>query len=209
MVADVRNNGLRTPAMYTQYQPMSYNFGNGGFLLYLSALTAGKPETAESEIRAALASMDGTLAFSQVKTIPQVVSEGMADTNDETLLLGVLAGLAALLAAVGTYGVMSYVVSQRTNEIGIRMALGAQKENVMSMVMGQGGVLIGVGVVGGLVLAVVGARLMKDLLFGVAAFDVLTYAGVAVMLGVVGAVACLVPAGRAMRVSPMEALREE
>ena len=209
VVADTRNSGLRQAPMAAMYVPLVYNFGYGGFYLSVSALTGGKPEAAESSMRRALASVDSTLALAQVRTIPQVVAEGMADTNDEALLMGVLAGLAVLLAAVGTYGVMSYVVSQRTNEIGIRMALGAQKENVMSMVMGQGGVLIGVGVVGGLVLAVVGARLMKDLLFGVAAFDVLTYAGVAVMLGVVGAVACLVPAGRAMRVSPMEALREE
>jgi putative ABC transport system permease protein len=209
VAANIRNNGLRTPPMLAGYIPIPYNFGYGAAFLYVSVLTAGKPEAAENEIRAALRSVDPTLALAQVKTIPQVVSEGMADTNDEALLLGVLAGLAVLLAAVGTYGVMSYVVSQRTNEIGIRMALGAQKENVMSMVMGQGGVLIGVGVVAGLVLAVVGARLMKDLLFGVAAFDLVTYLGVAVLLGVVGAVACAVPAGRAMRVSPMEALREE
>ncbi len=209
IVADTRNAGVRQPPMAAMYVPLAYNFGFGGFYISAAVLTGGKPEAAESAMRRSLASVDSTLALAQVRTIPQVVSESMADTNDEALLLGALAGLAVLLAAVGTYGVMSYVVSQRTNEIGIRMALGAQRENVLKMVMGQGGVLIGVGVVAGLVLAVVGARLMKDLLFGVAAFDVVTYLGVAVLLGAVGAVACAVPAGRAMRVSPMEALREE
>jgi predicted permease len=210
VVADVKNAGLRSVPMCAAYEPLGLSLGfPGGNFLYLSALTAGKPEAAEKEIRAALGSIDGTLALSEVKTMPRLLSDYMADTNDEALLLSVLAGLAVLLAAVGTYGVMSYVVSQRTNEIGIRMALGAQRENVMNMVMGQGGALIGVGVVGGLVLAAVGARLMKDLLFGVASFDVATYGGVAVMLALVGALACAVPAGRAMRVSPMEALREE
>jgi putative ABC transport system permease protein len=209
VVADTRNRGARELPMAAAYVPIGYTFGYGGFYLSISALTAVKPEAAENAIREAVRSADSTIALAQVKTIPAIVSEGMADTNDEALLLSVLAGLAVLLAAVGTYGVMSYVVSQRTNEIGIRMALGAQRENVMNMVMGQGGALIGVGVVGGLVLAAVGARLMKDLLFGVASFDVATYGGVAVMLALVGALACAVPAGRAMRVSPMEALREE
>jgi putative ABC transport system permease protein len=209
VVADTKNNGMRQPSVAAMYVPLAYGFGYGRFYVSVVALTGGKAEAAESAMKRALASVDSALAVAQVKTIPVVVSETMADTNDEALLLGVLAGLAVLLAAVGTYGVMSYVVSQRTNEIGIRMALGAQRENVMGMVMGQGGVLIGVGVVVGLVLAAVGARLMRDLLFGVAAFDVVTYLGVAVLLGVVGAAACAVPAGRAMRVSPMQALREE
>jgi putative ABC transport system permease protein len=209
VVEDVRNNGLRDPAMYAAYIPSDVGLGEGAYILYISVLTDGPPQGAESTIRAELQSLNGTLAFSEVKTIPQLVGDSMADTNDEALLLGALAGLALLLAGVGTYGVMSYVVSQRTNEIGIRMALGAQREEVVRMVLRQGGILVAAGVGLGLLLALCGARLMRDLLFGVAPFDALTYASVALLLAAIALLACAIPARRAMRVDPMVALRYE
>ena len=104
---------------------------------------------------------------------------------------------------------MSYVVSQRTNEIGIRMALGAQRRDVVRIVLRQGGVLIAAGVGLGMLLALGGARLMRDLLFGVAPFDALTYVSVALLLGSIALIACAIPARRAMRVDPMVALRYE
>ena len=209
VAADIRNNGLRDPAMYAAYIPAAMGLGEGAYVLYISVLTDGPPESAESTIRSELASLNGTLALSEVKTVPQLVGDSMADTNDEALLLGALAGLALLLAGVGTYGVMSYVVSQRTNEIGIRMALGAQRRDVVRMVFRQGGVLIAAGVGLGMLLALGGARLMRDLLFGVAPFDALTYVSVAALLAGIAFLACAIPARRAMRVDPMVALRYE
>jgi len=205
----VRNNGLRDPAMYAAYIPAAVGLGDGAYVLYISVLTDGPPQSGESTIRSELASLNSTLALSEVKTIPQLVGDSMSDTNDEALLLGALAGLALLLAGVGTYGVMSYVVSQRTNEIGIRMALGAQRRDVVRMVLRQGGVLIAAGVGLGMLLALGGARLMRDLLFGVAPFDALTYVSVALLLASIALIACAIPARRAMRVDPMVALRYE
>jgi putative ABC transport system permease protein len=209
VVEDVRNNGLRDPAMSAAYFPMATWLGGGAYVLYISVLTDAPPQGAESTLRAELQLLNSTLALSEVKTIPQLVGDSMADTNNEALLLGALAGLALLLAGVGTYGVMSYVVSQRTNEIGIRMALGAQRRDVVRMVLRRGGVLVAAGVGLGMLLALGGARLTRDLLFGVAPFDALTYVSVALLLAGIALIACAIPARRAMRVDPMVALRYE
>ena len=209
VVADTRNKGLRDAPMYASYLPIALNYGYGSFVLYASVLTSGPPESAEGLMRSALGSLDSTLALANVRTTPQMAAESMTDTSDEAALLGTLAGLALLLAAVGTYGVMSYVVGQRVNEIGIRVALGAQAADVLRMILRQGGTLILAGVGTGVLLAAVGTRLMRDLLFGVPPFDVATYVGVALLLAGIALMACAIPARRAMRVDPMVALRYE
>ena len=117
--------------------------------------------------------------------------------------------LALLLAAVGTYGVMSYIVGQRTNEIGIRMALGAGRGHIVTMVLRQAGTLVGIGIILGLIGAAGGAQLMKALLFGVKPVDATIYANVAVLLTFVALASCYLPVRRAMRVDPMVALRDE
>jgi putative ABC transport system permease protein len=133
----------------------------------------------------------------------------MTDTTYETVLLGGMAVLALILAAVGIYGVMSYVVGQRSNEIGIRMALGAERGQIVGMVLRQGAAIIGIGIFAGLAGATVGAKLMEGLLVGVKSIDPATYAGVAGMLAAVALLACYLPVRRAMRVDPMIALRYE
>jgi ABC-type antimicrobial peptide transport system permease subunit len=133
----------------------------------------------------------------------------MAATSFTVLLLGIAAGIALLLGTVGIYGVISYIVSRRTQEIGVRMALGAPAAVVLRSVVGQGMTLTGIGVVVGLAGAWGLSRALSTLLYGVSATDPLTFAGTALLLGLVALLATWLPARRAARVDPVEALRSE
>jgi putative ABC transport system permease protein len=124
-------------------------------------------------------------------------------------MLSVFASVAAILAAIGIYGVLAYAVVQRTREIGIRMALGAQRAQVLALVLGKGAILTAAGIALGLAGAAAGTRLLQDLLFGVTPLDPTTFAAVSVLFGLVAMVACYVPARRATAVDPMVALRTE
>jgi len=137
------------------------------------------------------------------------MADSLAQRRFNMLLLAAFAGLALLLAAIGTYSVLSYTVRRRVQEIGIRMALGAQNRDVLRMVLGQGARLVFAGVVIGTVVALALTRLMASQLFGVTATDPLTFAGVALLLVAVALFACYLPARRAMQVDPMVALRYE
>jgi putative ABC transport system permease protein len=139
----------------------------------------------------------------------QVIADTLWQPRFNLQLIGVFAGVALLLAAVGLYGVMAYSVAQRTQEIGLRMALGAQGRDVLKMVVGQGMKLALLGVTLGLIASAALTRVMTGLLFGVSATDPTTFAGVALILALVALGACFVPARRATRVDPMIALRYE
>jgi putative ABC transport system permease protein len=171
--------------------------------------TAGDPAAAASPMREAAWSFDRNLAISQVVTMDGVVSEANAQPRFETMLLSIFAAVALVLAAVGLYGVISYSASRRTHEIGVRMSLGATRQDILLLVIRQGVWLAVAGSIAGLAGALLLSRLMAGLLYGVQPTDPVTFAGVAVGLGAVAMLACYVPARRAMHIDPMAALRYE
>jgi ABC-type antimicrobial peptide transport system permease subunit len=154
-------------------------------------------------------SVDNQLATSKIRTMDQVVSESTARQNFNMLLLSIFAGLALLLAAIGIYGLMSYTVEQRTQELGIRMALGASRGDMLKLVVRQGMLLAGIGVVIGLAASFGLNRLLANLLFGVKTTDPTTYVAVAVILVSVALLATYIPARRATKIDPLVALRYE
>jgi putative ABC transport system permease protein len=161
------------------------------------------------EIRRAVKQLDRDQAVSNVATMAQVIENSVASQRFSAALLGSLAGLGLLLASVGVYGVLSYGVSQKTREMGIRMALGAERRHVLALIVGQGMKLLLVGVMGGIIAALLLTRLMASLLFGVSPSDPLTFAGVVGFLAVVALFACYLPARRAAKIDPMVAVRYE
>ncbi len=153
--------------------------------------------------------MDPDLPVFSAKTMEEYLSASVAAPRFNTTLLSIFAGVALVLTIVGLYGVMSYSVAQRTNEIGIRLALGAQGRDVLVMIVKQGSKLILLGLAIGLFGAYAVTRLLATLLFGVTAKDPLTFGAVATLLAIVALLACYIPAWRAAKVDPMEALRCE
>jgi putative ABC transport system permease protein len=177
--------------------------------MYLAIKTGGDPLTLTNTVRDAVLSLDRDVPVYEVKSMDQVVSASLAQRQLNMVLFAAFSTIALILAAVGIYGVMSYSVTQRTHEIGIRMALGAQRSSVLSLVVRQGMTLALAGVAIGIVAATVLTRLMSSLLFGISVTDPATFTVIAVILAAVALAACLVPARRATKVDPMVALRCE
>jgi len=167
------------------------------------------PAALTSAVRAVVNGIDKDQPIAETTTMEQLVSDSVATRRVTLVLLGLFSGLALLLAAIGIYGVISYSVAQRTQEIGIRVALGAQRSSLMSMILKQGlrTALLGIGI--GLVAALGLTQLMKSLLFGIGATDPLTFISVAATLLFVALAASYLPARRAMRVDPLVALKYE
>ena len=171
--------------------------------------TEGDPTAVMDAVRRGVRELDPREIVYGVQTLDEVLANSMAARRLSMILLGAFAALALALASVGIYGVISYLVGQRTHEIGVRMALGAQQSDVLRLILGEGSRMALVGVVIGVAAALGLTRLMKGMLFGVSASDPLTFMGVAIVLIVVALAACYIPARRAMRVDPMVALRYE
>jgi putative ABC transport system permease protein len=206
VVGDVRQQDLETEARATVYWPptrFTYPF------MTTAIRTAGDPRSTVKAATAALHDLDPNVAAADVRTMDEVIDVSVAQRRLTMLLLSVFAALALVLAAVGIYGVISYSVSQRTQEIGIRMALGARRSAVMRMVVGQAMRLAAIGLVTGGIGAWLLTRLMQKLLFGVTPSDPLTFAAVSSLLALVAATAAWVPGLRATRVDPVIALRSE
>jgi putative ABC transport system permease protein len=206
VVGDVRRGTLDTPPNPAMYVPLRQDALGS---LFLAVRTRGRPSQLASALRREVTALDPDLALSRVQPLEEVLSSSLSRRRFTASLLGIFAGVALALSAIGIFGVMTTMVTQRTREIGIRMALGAQPRDVRALVVRQGATLAGIGLVIGLVGAVVLSRLLTGLLYGVSASDPVTLAGVALLLGSVALAASYFPARRATRVDPLEALRSE
>jgi putative ABC transport system permease protein len=171
--------------------------------------TAGDPATVMGPVRRAVERNDSREVIYAVQTLDEVIAGSFAARKLSMILLGIFAALALLLSCIGIYGVISYVVGQRTHEIGVRVALGAQRRDVMRLVLGEGARMALVGVAVGIAAALGLTRLMANQLFGVTAQDPFTFTIVSAVLALVALLACYLPARRAVRVDPMVALRYE
>jgi putative ABC transport system permease protein len=210
VVEDTKNAGMDKPAgpeLYLQ----AHQFNQFGLSTNMSFVvrTSVDPESLSAGIRAAVREVDSSLPVYNLRSMSEVVSRSMVQPRFLALLLATFSGIALFLAAIGIYGVMAYSVAQRTQEIGVRMALGARRMHVLRLVFGQGLLLLLIGTVIGLGGAFALTRLMSTLLFEVTATDPLTYLGVVTLLTVVAVLACYIPARRATKVDPLVALRYE
>jgi putative ABC transport system permease protein len=208
VVGDVRHEKLETES-FPEYYRSFYQSPERSVNLVVRAAPTVNPATLQMAVRNAVKQLDREQIVWETKTMEQWRAESVARRRFNMMLLGLFATLALLLAAVGIYGVMSYTVTQRTHEIGIRMALGAQTRDVVRMVVGQGMTLALIGVGAGLLIAFGVTRVMASLLYGVTATDALTFGVVSLLLTGLALLACLIPARRATRVDPITALRYE
>lgn len=206
VVAHVKNYGVDQPSRVETYVPNAQDPAYGGNLVVRSSSDAA---SVSSDIRSAVHSLDADLPVFDERPLADIVADNSASRRLSAMLIGAFAILALLLAGVGVYGVISYLVSQRYHEIGIRMALGAASRDVLAMVLLQGAGMAGLGIAVGLLGSIVLMRLIAGLLFQVSALDLATFvAGVSVLGGLV-LFACWLPARRATRVDPLVALRYE
>jgi predicted permease len=206
VVADVKQFGLSQDARVTMYFPLAQRPARQ---LFYVMRTTSEPLSQTLALRNAVASLDKNLAVSSIQTMQERTSQSIGQERFTLMLFGLFAALALVLSAAGIYGVMSYSVAQRTHEMGIRQALGAQTRDVLTLVLREGMILVLIGAVLGLGGAFLLTGLMEKLLFGVTATDPLTFVGVAILLALTALLACYVPARRATKVDPMVALRYE
>ncbi len=206
VTANVRSTELRQePEPEIYFSAHQNPFGSMSVVIRSSV----EPSGLAGSIRQIVSEVDRSVPVSDVKTMDHIVGESVTQPRFNLFLLGLFSTIALLLSVAGIYGVTAYTVTQRTHELGIRIALGAQVGDVLRMILGQGMAVIGIGIAIGLVAAFLLMRLMNSLLFGVTATDPFTFAGITVVLIGAGLLACYIPARRATKVDPLEALRYE
>lgn len=215
VVGNVRENNLGEADAEVMYVPQSQvpegftKLANGVIPLSWAIRAAADPMALRTSVERELNAVDGLMSASRVRTMEQSISDGLSRQNFNMLLLTIFAGIALLLAAIGIYGLISYTVEQRVQEIGIRVALGAASRDVLKMIVFQGMKLVWIGVILGLAAAYGITRLLGSLLYGVKSSDPATFAAVAVIVTLVAAIATFVPALRASAVAPSDALRHQ
>ena len=211
IVGNIKHRGLDAsdrPEMYVPYrQPLFSNWTVRPMQVVVR--TAGDPLAAAATVRREIARLDPDQPISDVRTMDERIGRSLESRRFNMILLAAFAALALALAAIGIYGILAYAVTERTHEIGVRLALGAQPRDVLSMIVAQGMAMTAAGAAIGVVAALAVTRLMSSLLFGISAADPMTFAAIPLLLGVVAFVACYVPARRATRVDPLVALRTE
>lgn len=206
VVANVRSLELREEPMGELYFSALQDYWPAMSLVVRSSV---EPSGLSASVRQIVNEVDKSVPVSQVRTMDHIVSESITQPRFNLFLLGLFSAVAMVLSAAGIYGVTAYAVTQRTHELGIRIALGAQVSDVLKMILGQGMAVIGVGLALGLGAAFLLVRLLRSLLFGVGENDPLTFVAITVVLLLVALVACYIPARRATKVDPLEALRYE
>jgi predicted permease len=212
LVGNVKHNGVLVevkPKFYRAFAQWHQSAGFPARNMTLVMKTTGDPLAFVKPVRDQIRTMDRNLPIAAIRSMQDVVDASIATPRLTSWMLGLFGGLALLLAAIGTYSVLSYIVSQRRQEIGIRVAIGASRSHVLGLVLRGGLTLTGTGIVLGIGVAAFATKLMASLLHDVKPLDPLTFASVAVVLMIVSVGACLVPAARAMRVSPVRALRAD
>ena len=203
VVGDVKYEGLETSTAPAYYMPFLQNPIRGMNLVVRASLD---PAALTAAVRTQVRHLDPEIPVARVSTMEKLIDESVAQPRFRTFLIGIFSGVAMLLAAIGIYGVVAYSVSQRTHEIGIRMALGARRSDVLRMVVRQGMRLTLIGVALGVIGALALTRLTANLLFGVGATDPVTFAAISILLICVALLATYIPARRASRLDPMAAL---
>ena len=206
VVGDIKSDGLDAAPAPRIYLPVNQS-PSYAIVVYLR--TNADPGTLENTVRREVQSIDPSIPVCGAMTMDQIVAKYLEQRRFALELLGVFAGVALLLASIGIYGVMAYTFSQRTNEIGIRMAMGAQRGDILKIAVGEGALIVAFGLGAGLVGSLVLTRFLQTMLFNVKPTDPLTFAGISALLGAVALAACFVPARRATRVDPLVALRHE
>ncbi|HZS43790.1 MAG TPA: ABC transporter permease [Blastocatellia bacterium] len=206
VVGDVKNVGLDADLEFSTYEPHAQRPWSG---MQLLVRTKANPLGVASAIRQEIARIDSDIHVFDVTTMDKHISTSVTQRSFNTLILGIFAAIALILAATGVYGVMAYAISQRVHEMGIRMALGANRNDVLKLVIGQGMALTAIGVVVGLAASIWLTRFISDLLFVVSRTDPATFAAISILLVAASAAACFIPALRATKVDPMIALRSE
>jgi putative ABC transport system permease protein len=209
VVEDVKNAGIDRPAGTELYLPYTQKHGNGNNDAFVVLRSNGDASSLASAVRQEVQAIDPTIPVSHVRLMEDVLSSAQSRPRFLTLLLSLFSGIALVIATVGIYGVISYSVARRSKEFGLRMALGARPTNILGLVLKQGVLLTGIGVVVGLIAALILTRLMASLLFGVSSTDPITYLGVSALLAAVAIIATYIPARRATLVDPIKILRYE